>query len=96
MISLNDCVHRGVYKINSRNLSIGVFNKDNNGFIGIRRKFDAIYLDTEYHWDTGAPFGTVKPDSLICMLPEEIECKEYNKETFQQYQPLFDYLYELL
>ena len=38
-IKLEDCEHGKVYELHSRNLSIGVFNKADNGFIGIRYKF---------------------------------------------------------
>ncbi len=60
-ISLTECTHRGIYKLSSRNLSLGVFNKPSNGFIGIREKFGDLYLFTEYHWDNGPPFGTACP-----------------------------------
>lgn len=76
-IALNECEHGYVYKIRSRNLSMGVFNKESNGFIGIRLKFKYEFLFTEYHWDTGASLGgTVKPIEIICKLPEDIEIKE--------------------
>ncbi len=71
-IPLTECQHGGLYRINSRNLSLGVFNKEDNGFIGIREKFFCLYLFTEYHWDTGAPFGTVQPQELLEMYPHEV------------------------
>lgn len=61
MIKLEDCKHGYTYRISSRNLIYGVFNKPVNGFVGIREKFTREYLFTEFHWDTGAPFGTVNP-----------------------------------
>lgn len=76
MIPLDECVDRGLYIIDSRNLSIGIFRRETSGFIGIRTKFNHRYLFEEYHWDTGAPFGTVTPLKFVCMLPEEIEVKE--------------------
>jgi hypothetical protein len=39
------------------------------GFVGIREKFGSEYLFTEYHWDTGAPCGTVHPVELLEMCP---------------------------
>ena len=70
-ISLDECQKGGLYKINSRNLSFGVFD-GNGGFVGIREKFSNLYLFTEYHWDTGAPYGTVHPKELleICSLSD--------------------------
>lgn len=74
-IPLSDCKKRGVYKIYSRNLGIGVFDGE-YGFIGIRQKFGHRYLFTEDHYDTGAPYGTVLPRELIGMLPDEIPCSD--------------------
>lgn len=51
-------VTRGIYRIHSRNLDVGVYD-GNEGFIGIREKFGATYLFTEYAWEQGPPFGTV-------------------------------------
>ena len=76
MIALPNCKDRFLYKINSRNLSYGVFDLSTNGFIGIREKFGSRYLFTEYHWDTGAPYGTVSPEYVLDMLPEDIPCTE--------------------
>lgn len=56
---IEDCIARRVYKIRCRNLPYGVWN-GKDGFIGIRLQFDDRYLFTEYHWDTGAPYGTVR------------------------------------
>jgi len=60
MIKMKDCVRRGVYRIRSRNLTIGVYDGD-GGFVGVREKFGSRYLFTEYHHDRGAPYGTVRP-----------------------------------
>jgi len=64
-IKIEDLVDRCIYKIFSRNLSYGVWNEKNKGFIGIREKFNSKYLFTEYHYDVGPPFGTVKPQNII-------------------------------
>jgi len=60
-IPLSECKHGYGYRIHSRNLSYGVFNAENNGFIGIRTKFGDRYLFTEYHRDIGGHCGTVHP-----------------------------------
>ena len=49
------------YKINARNASFGIWRKSKNSFIISRWKFGANYIFEEYHYDTGAPFGTVNP-----------------------------------
>jgi hypothetical protein len=47
-----------VYKLESRNLSYGVWD-GKSGFIGIRLKFHSRFLDTELHWDC-PDYGTVE------------------------------------
>lgn len=74
MIPIEECIERGVYRIRSRNLTIGVYDGD-GAFIGLREKFGDQYLFAEYHVDQGAPFGTVHPEEFICMLPEGLLCK---------------------
>jgi hypothetical protein len=76
MIPLQDCEDRFAYKIYSRNLIFGVFNVKNSGFIGIREKFGEEYLFTEYHYDTGSPFGTVTPKEKLIKAPDDIELRE--------------------
>jgi hypothetical protein len=69
MIPLAECKHGWTYRIRSRNLSFGVFNKETEGFVGIRSKFDDLYLFTEFHWETGAPHGMVSPLEAIEECP---------------------------
>ncbi len=71
-IPLPLCQLGHVYSLHSRNLAIGVYDGA-NGFIGIREKFGQRYLFTEYHYDQGAPFGTVRPIREIAILPPDIE-----------------------
>jgi hypothetical protein len=76
MIPIKDCVVGRVYKIRCRNLSYGVYDGD-GGFIGIRTKFGSRFLFTEYHWDTGAPFGTVSnQEDTGIDIPEDINIKD--------------------
>jgi hypothetical protein len=69
MISLDQCKHGWVYKTHSRNLAYGVFNKEISGFVGLREKFGHVFLFVEFHWDTGAPCGTVHPECEIEECP---------------------------
>ena len=69
MIPMSECKHGWLYKIDSRNLILGVYNETQQGFVGIREKFGNEYLFTEYHWDTGAPFGTVCPQEALEQCP---------------------------
>ena len=75
-IPLEECEHRAVYRIRSRNLSVTVFDKDQRGFTGVREKFGDKFLFTEYHWDTGPPFGTAKPVEKIDVLPDDMSIEE--------------------
>jgi hypothetical protein len=60
-IPLSACKDGYVYYIHARNAKVGIFNKSDNGFIISRHKFDKNFLFTEFHWDTGEPYGTAKP-----------------------------------
>lgn len=80
-IPLAECKKGFVYKIHSRNLGYGVYDGQ-GGFIGIREKLGSRYLFAEFHYDTGAPYGTVKPLELICELPSDIPCTERDKNEF--------------
>jgi hypothetical protein len=82
MIPMDQCKHGVVYKIHSRNLSFGVFNNEDNGFIGIRLKFDSRFLFTEYHWDGSKSFGTVRPEAEVLPLPEGILVREREPGSF--------------
>ena len=94
-IKLDSCKHGYTYRISSRNLSFGVYNEEKQGFVGIRTKFGDRYLFTEYHYDTGAPFGTVCPKEELEKCPIE-DLEETHKDTENKYyktnKPLFDYL----
>jgi len=72
-IALEACKDRFLYRLNSRNLGLGVFNKKTSGFVGIREKFGARYLATEYHYDTGAPYGTARPLEELEEAPADLE-----------------------
>lgn len=71
-ILLDECKNRILYRIHSRNLVLGVFNISTKGFVGIREKFGHYFLFEEYHYDTGAPFGTVHPKEELELMPEDM------------------------
>jgi len=74
---IKDCIKGRVYALRCRNLGIGVWN-GKDGFIGIRYKFGSRYLFTEYHWDTGAPYGTVAgAKDLGIDVPDDIDIVEH-------------------
>lgn len=73
-IPLSECQHGHLYRLESRNLSFGVFNKSTQGFIGIRTKFGEKYLFTEFHYE--ADMGTAYPDKDFGPIPDHIEISE--------------------
>lgn len=77
LIPMDDLVDRGVYAIRSRNLSVGVWDANRKGFIGIREKFGSRYLFMEYHYDYDPHVGTVSQmEFLDTVVPEEIRLVE--------------------
>ena len=48
-----------LYYCSGRNFSIGMW--DGIGLVYVRNKFGHRFLDTEFHWDDGPPYGTAKP-----------------------------------
>lgn len=80
------CKHRHLYRIQSRNLPLGVWNETTKGFVGIRLKFGSRYLFEEYHWDE-PEFATAKPTELLEPLPDDIELNENRANA-----ALFDWL----
>lgn len=80
-IPLVFCEDGSLYRLFSRNLALGVYKAETRGFVGIREKFGREYLFTEYHYDTGEPFGTVLPQRLLEKCPI-IPIEENNQELF--------------
>ena len=71
-MDLASMVHRRLYRLHSRNLAFGVFNKEDNGFYGIREKFEKWFVFPEYHWENPS-FATVQPQEDTGIdLPEDI------------------------
>jgi hypothetical protein len=75
-LTLDECKNGFLYRLASRNLSYGVFREGVKGFVGIREKFGDYFLFTEYHWDTGPPFGTVHPLEELEPVPEGMALEE--------------------
>jgi hypothetical protein len=77
MIPAEECKNGYLYKVHARNFGLGVYSEKDKGFIGIRYKFGDRFLDMEYHHGTGAPYGTVSPDSEICKIPDGIDIEVF-------------------
>ena len=77
MIPKSECKDRRLYRLNSRNLTLGVWCAASGGCIGLRTKFTSTYPATEYHWEQGAPHGTAQPqEELSDELPAEVHLTE--------------------
>jgi len=63
-----ECEVGGVYKLRSRNLDLGVYCQDGT-FIGIREKFNSLFLFPELHRNRG---GTALPLEYLCKVPNDI------------------------
>lgn len=88
-IPLEQCEDGWLYRIFARNASLGIFRANQKGFEIAREKFGNVYLFTEYHFDTGAPFGTVVPSKKLEKAPEfGTEQDEVNwlQEAFVRYE----------
>lgn len=69
--------HGRLYRFRARNFSLGIYNENAKGFIGIRTKFGDRFLFTEYHWDADPRYGTVQPiEALDARLPDDIPVVE--------------------
>lgn len=67
-IAFYNCKVGNVYILNSRNLEFGVFTGAGT-FIGLRTKFEDIFLDQELHVDRG---GTARPLYHFGSVPDNI------------------------
>ena len=68
-IKIPDLKPGWLYHIDARNSTHGIWLPQRNSFLISRIKFTANYLFEEFHWDTGAPFGTVKPIEEVELAP---------------------------
>lgn len=78
-IPKNELKERGIYELASRNLAVGVYDGE-EGFVGIRSKFNSLFLDTEYLsrnlGGTKIGIDTVTPYKLVGFLSEQIPLSE--------------------
>jgi hypothetical protein len=94
-IPIEECKNGCLYHIYARNSNYGIYSEKEKGFIILRTKWKSEFLFVEFHWDTGFPYGTVKP--LKEIENSNIENLEYNflnKETnsYTENKIIFDYL----
>lgn len=76
MIPKSECKDRRLYRLHSRNLALGVYSAAVGGFLGLREKFDDIFVFMEFHHENEC--GTVRPEEeLPDDLPAEIKMAEH-------------------
>jgi hypothetical protein len=76
-IKIPDLKSGYLYKIRARNARFGIWLPSKLGFMISREKFGNTYCFIEYHYDTGAPFGTVIPLKEIGQSPFTEEDMKY-------------------
>ena len=90
-IPMNKCKDGHLYIIKARNADIGVYVADKKGFRISRFKFKDNFIYMEDHWDTGEPFGTVKPLMklhYIGNMPDEKLLPRLNSEMKQLFRKI--------
>lgn len=96
MIKMENCKDGYLYVIDARNSNLGIYNKEELGFVISRHKFSANYLFTEYHWDLGDVqpemecCGTAKPMKEMGMAPAGMNDEEKLKYLNEQIELLKD------
>jgi len=91
---IKDCRPGYLYHINARNASYGIYKDKESAFEIARTKwpdFDPFLFD-EYHYDTGAPYGTVLPIKELEKCPDDILKDDarrlvWIKEKEKEYEP---------
>ncbi|HBM14765.1 MAG TPA: hypothetical protein DD381_00215 [Lentisphaeria bacterium] len=73
MIRIDDLKQGYLYLIDARNSHLGIWMSKKNSFLISRFKFGDNFLFEEDHWDTGEPYGTVKPIKELEKTPFEAD-----------------------
>jgi len=76
-IMINDLKPYHLYKIHARNSSLGIYLPKQYSFLIRRLKFYDWFVFEEFHWDTGALHGTVRP-------LKELENTPFGQEDLRQ------------
>ena len=78
-LSLEKCKDNFIYIIIARNSHLGIYNEKEKSFFISRFKFSENFIFEEYHWDTGEPYGTVRP------LLELYEAPKFENESMLKF-----------
>ena len=91
-ILLEDLKIGSVYRLDSRNLSHGVY-LGGGEFVGIRYKFGDEFLDNEIHFDACFKHGTVTQMEPTGGVYYDVDL--YDSRDPSQYKKMFDFLKEV-
>lgn len=80
-IKINEMLPYYLYRIRCRNMRYGIWLPAQQGCMGIREKFGDRFLFTEFHYDTGPPFGTLDPLMELEKTPFEEDDFKVVKKT---------------
>jgi len=75
-IPISECQDGYLYRIVARNGGFGIYNAENKSFTLSRFKFGDNFTFPEDHWDTGEPYGTVKPLEKMEEAPKGMDDNE--------------------
>lgn len=98
-LTIEECEDGMTYKIDGRNFDYGVYTIKTKSFLGIRHKFGNQFIDSEEHYDCGAPHGTVFPFEKLD-YPKQDLSKLYDEKgttlyTYFNDKVLFEHLKEV-
>lgn len=92
-IPMDDMKPYYLYRVNCRNSRYGIWLPAQEGCMGRRQKWYDWFLFTEYHYDTGPPFGTLRPLTELEKSPFGPDDFEYITKTGEhgEYQAMASY-----
>ena len=97
-IPIKDCLDGWLYKIDARNTWYGIWSAEHQGFFYLRKKFTSRFIDMEFHWETGEPYGTASPKLPIEFYKSMVGVQKWmakghctDKEVKDR-KDMFDYL----
>lgn len=91
-LTINELKPYYLYKIRARNGRYGIWLPEGEGFLIRREDFGDYYTFVEDHWDTGAPFGTVRPTEELEPTPFVREDFIRKTQTREKYNEILNYL----
>lgn len=90
-LAIDELVDRAVYRLQSRNLIVGIWRADKRDFLGVREKFDSRFLFGEYEWSVDPHVGTARARRRVDIhVPVGMEIDERNEALLNWLLPITD------